>query len=321
MLRGTVGLALGSGGARGFAHIGVLRGLLAAGIEPDVISGASAGAAVGAVYAAGALDDFEKWSRELDRRGVMSLLDVSLRGGALRGRRWMEEIGRFLPEGPMEESLGKRFGVVATDLETGREVWLREGPLLPALHASAAVPGVVSPVRIGERWLIDGGVVDPVPVALCRALGADTVIAVDLNAALLARRFRGEAARPAPPEVPAETTPGSDASAETTEASEASRTLQNAWAELRLRLVGPSEPRPAPGPPAPGLYDVLNNTLEIMQVRITRSRMAGDPPELLITPRLPDFTFLDFDRAAEAIEEGRLATQRTLAALARGEEA
>lgn len=300
MLRGTVGIALGSGGARGFAHVGVLRGLLAAGIEPRVVAGTSAGAAVGAVYAAGRLDDFEEWARGLDRRQIMGLLDVSLRGGALRGRRLMEQIARFLPEGPMETSLGGRFAAVATDLESGREVWLREGPLFEAIHASAAVPGVVSPVRVGKRWLIDGGIVDPVPVSLCRALGADTVIAVDLNAALLTRRFRGEQPLPEPP--PEDEDDGPIGS------------LQNAWAELRHRLVGPADP-PA-GPPSPGLYDVLNNTLEIMEVRITRSRMAGDPPELLVTPLLPDFTFLDFHRASEAIEEGRRAVQRMLAALA-----
>lgn len=301
-LPGRLGLALGSGAARGFAHVGVLRGLAAAGIVPEVVCGASAGAVVGAVHAAGRLDDFEGWARGLDRRQVLGLLDVSLAGGALRGRRMVDQIGTFLADYPRIESLPRPFAAVATDLENGREVWLQRGALLDAIHASCALPGVVSPVRVDGRWLVDGGIVNPVPVALCRALGADSVIAVDLNAALLTRRFRGESEQR---EAPA------DASAD--EATGSPRAFQNVWSELRRRFVG-SQPAKS-GPPSPGLYDVLNNTLEIMQVRITRSRMAGDPPELLITPRLPHFALLDLYRANEANEEGRRAAERALATL------
>lgn len=307
MLRGRIGIALGSGGARGFAHVGVLRGLLEAGIEPEIVCGVSAGAVVGAAYACDRLDAFERWSRELDRRQVMGLLDVSFRGGAVRGRRMIEQIGSLLPEGARIDALQRPYGAVATDLESGREIWLRDVSLLDAIHASCAVPGVVSPVRIDGRWLVDGGLVNPVPVTPCRALGADTVIAVDLNTSLLARRFRGEAERPpAPPRDPSphagESSPGA---------------FQQIWSELRQRFVG-SEPAP-PGAPSPGLYDVLNNALEIMQVRITRSRLAGDPPDLLVTPRLPDFALLDLHRADDAIAEGRRAVTRALSALRAGD--
>jgi NTE family protein len=309
LLPGTIGVALGSGAARGFAHVGVLRGLAAAGIVPDVVAGVSAGAVVGAVHAAGRLDDFERWARGLDRRKVLALLDVSLSGGALRGRRMIDQIGTFLPDGATIEGLPHPFAAIATDLESGREVWLQRGPLLDAIHASCALPGVVAPVRIDGRWMVDGGVVNPVPVALCRALGADSVIAVDLNAALLTRRFRGESDRPAPsPEAAPEANGGSGSP----------WAFQNAWSELRRRFAGSESDE---GPPSPGLYDVLNNTLEIMQVRITRSRMAGDPPELLVTPRLPDFALLDLYRAGEAIDEGERAAElavKTLA-LARGD--
>ncbi|MBW2317066.1 MAG: patatin-like phospholipase family protein [Deltaproteobacteria bacterium] len=147
MLRGRIGIALGSGGARGFAHVGVLKGLAAAGITPDVICGASAGALVGAVHAAGRLDEFEDWARKLDRRTMLGLLDVSFSGGALRGRRVIEQVASFLPEGNIETALPRPFGAVATDLESGREIWLRRGPLVDALHASSAIPGVVS-----TRW-------------------------------------------------------------------------------------------------------------------------------------------------------------------------
>lgn len=300
MLRGRIGVALGSGGARGFAHVGVLKGLASAGITPEVICGASAGALVGAVHAAGHLDDLEAWGRQLDRRQVFALLDVSFSGGAVHGHRMIDRFATFLPEGGFD-ALPLPFAAVATDLESGREIWLRDGSLLEALHASSAIPGVVSPVRTGGRWLIDGGVVNPVPIALCRALGADSVIAVDLNAALLSRRFRGEPSAPKPAPATDDASP---------------RAFQHLWSELRHRFAGSEAPS---GPPSPGLYDVLSNALEIMQVRITRSRMAGDPPELLVTPRLPDFALLDLTRADEAIAEGRRAVERALAPLGAGD--
>jgi NTE family protein len=318
LLRGRIGIAFGSGAARGFAHVGVLRELAAAGIHPEVICGASAGALVGAVHAAGRLDEFEDWARKLDRRGVLSLLDVSFSGGALRGRRMIEQIASFLPKGDVE-ALPLPFAAVATDLETGREMWLRHGPIVDVLHATCAIPGVVSPVNFRGRWLIDGGVVNPVPISLCRALGADSVIAVNLNTALLTRRFRGE---PPAPKTPAggRSAPAADRAVPVADraapvADRAAIALGGLWSELRHRFVGSETP---PGPPSPGLYDVLHNALEIMQVRITRSRMAGDPPELLVTPRLPDFALFDLQRAPEAIEEGRRAAARALATLTEG---
>ena len=287
---GRIGVALGSGAARGWAHLGALRALLAAGIVPDVVCGASAGAIVGAVFCADALDPFEKWGRQLDRREVVGLLDWSLRGGVVRAERAIEQVAAFLPE--RIEDLPRRFAAVATDLESGREIWLQEGPLLPALRASSAMPGFVAPVERDGRWLVDGGVVDPVPVSLCRALGADHVIGIDLNTTMLRRRFKGNAVdAPDRPE-------GGDG---------ASSALQGLVDDLRRRFGTREEPD------APGLVDVVSNVIDIMQVRITRSRMAGDPPELLITPRLGDFGLLDFDRAPEAIAEGRRATEWALA--------
>jgi NTE family protein len=297
MLRGRIGIALGSGGARGFAHIGVLRALEEAGIRPEVVAGTSAGAVIGAAYAAGRLDEMEKWARSLDRRAVMALLDVSFRGGALRGRRVTEQVASFLPEGDLAEVLERPYVAVATDLESGREVWIRDGSLADAIHASSAVPGVISPVLRDGRWLVDGGVVNPVPIAPCRALGAESIIAVDLNATLLKRRFRGES-EPEPEHA----------------GSASAGAVGQLWAELRHRFAGAGEPH-RHGVPSPGLYDVLGNTLEIMQLRIARSRMAGDPPELLVTPRLPDFALLELYRAAEAIDEGWRAARRALAVL------
>jgi NTE family protein len=313
---GRIGLALGSGAARGWAHVGVLRGLHAAGIEPEVVVGSSSGALVGAVYAAGRLDAFEAWGRSLDWRQVVGYFDFSFRGGVIKARRLLDEIASLLPSGGIE-TLPRAFACVATDLGSGREVWLRRGPLLEALRASLAVPGLIAPVKIEGCWLVDGGVANPVPVSLCRALGADTVIAVDLNTTLLGRRLRGrpapaeaaaapvEASEPEPPEDPHD-----EVAAEVSAPSPLRSAIEGFVADLRRRMNS--------GPPAekeaqPSIYEVLAQSLNIMQVRITRTRMAGDPPEILVTPRLADFGLLDFDRAPEAIAEGERAVARALA--------
>ena len=181
-----IGLALGSGAARGWSHIGVIRALHDARITPEIVCGSSAGAVVGAFYAAGELDAFERWVRDLGRRQIMGYMDPTLRGGLIKARKVFEALAEHLPDRPIE-SLPIPFAAVATDLSNGHEVWLREGSLLDALRASVAVPGLVKPEYLDGRWLVDGGLVNPVPVSLCRAMGAGSVIAVDLNTTLLAR--------------------------------------------------------------------------------------------------------------------------------------
>ena len=180
--RPVVGLALGGGAARGFAHIGILRALLARGIVPDVVVGTSIGAAVGGAYVTGHLDAFEEWARGLQPRSVLSYLDIQLNGSGLIGG------GRLAAE--LEQSIGRRlieelpmkFAAIATEVATGHEIWLTHGRLVEAIRASYALPGIFSPVMIGDRWLVDGALVNPVPVSAARALGAEIVIAVNLNA-------------------------------------------------------------------------------------------------------------------------------------------
>ena len=329
-----VGLALGSGAARGWSHIGVIRALVEAGIEPQVVCGASAGAVVGAFYAADEFDAFERWVRELDRRQLMALIDPTLRGGLLKARKVFDALAQHLPDRAIE-SLPRPFAAVATDLSTGHEIWLREGSLLAALRASVAMPGLVAPEYLQSSWLVDGGLVNPVPVSLCRAMGAASVIAVDLNTTLLNRRFNvvsGEAPSPVTEETPLEEseifeeepTDGEKEDEENSAASEpkllssptAARlfsSFQTVAADL-LDQFGFDEGAAPSGPPAPSIYEVISNSINIMQTRIGRSRMAGDPPELLITPRLQDFGLLDFDRADEAILAGRRAVAHALAA-------
>lgn len=278
----------------------MIRALEEAGVAPDVVCGASIGAVVGAAYAAGELDAFERWVRGLDWRTVVGYFDPALRGGLIKARRIFDLIGVTLPDRAIE-SLPRTFAAVATDLASGEERWLRRGPLLDSLRASVALPGLVAPVWLDDRWLVDGGLVNPVPVSLCRALGAEMVIAVDLNTTLLGRRLRRES-----PAEPTAAFPHDEAPAKGFQAA-----LQDFMTELRKRI---GSERVTDEIPAPSMYDVVTNSINIMQVRITRSRMAGDPPDLLVTPQLADHSLLDFDRAAEAIDEGRAATLRALAA-------
>jgi NTE family protein len=179
--RARLGLALGSGSARGWAHIGVIRALEERGLRPDVLVGASVGALVAASHAGGRLDALEKWVRALTQREVWRLVDPHLRGGGvMTGNRLMDAIAASVGD-PLIEELELGFAAVATDLNTGEEVWIREGPVMAAVRASSGVPGLFTPSWYLDRWLIDGGVVNPLPVSVCRALGADLVIAVDLS--------------------------------------------------------------------------------------------------------------------------------------------
>lgn len=301
-----IGLALGGGSARGWAHIGVIQALRAQGIEPSVVAGTSIGALVGAAFACGHLDGLEHWVRSLTRREVLRYLDFTLEGGGLiAGTRLIDFFRDHMPVRAFEE-LDLPFACVATELNTGREVWLQEGDLLDAVHASFALPGLFTPVMHHGVLLVDGGLVNPVPVSVCRALGAQIVIAVNLNGDILerfTRRTDSEAKRkrrktPAPPNSGL----GGALSQWT---ARAGALLSQLWEE------GDAPERPL----VPGLFDVMAGAINIMQVRITRSRMAGDPPDIVLTPRLSEIDLMEFHRAEEAIAEGRAAVARMSPAL------
>ena len=293
----VIGLALGSGSARGWAHIGVIRALQQAGIKPDLVCGASIGAVVGAAYALGELDRFEQWARGLTGRTVFSFMDFKLAGGMLKGERVIEFFRSRFSDRPIE-ALDIPFAAVATGLHSGSEVWLRTGSTADAVRASMALPGLFTPAQREGRLLVDGGLVNPVPVSLARAMGADIVIAVDLNADILGRHLRKPGANGAA-KLPAE------APADDEEAAGWLDRLQDGFASLL----------PTPDParvPTPSLLEVVLASVNIMQVRITRSRMAGDPPEVVIAPQLAHLGLMDFYRAEEAIAEGQRAAEKTL---------
>ena len=287
-----IGLVLGSGAARGWAHIGVIRALEKAGIRPDIVSGTSVGALVGAAYAAGNLARFEDWALRMRARDVISFFDVRLSGGLLNGTRLMSFIASLMDDTPIEE-LSMPFGAVATTLHTGAEVWLRSGSAYEAVRASLAMPGLFPPVQRDETMLVDGALVNPVPVSLARAMGADVVIAVDLSSNLLGRHLIVEADLAGADVLPSE---GTD------------------WlARLRgnLSALWPS----SHGPRRPSVLNVVAASLDIMLVRITRSRMAGEPPDIVVAPRLGHLGLFDFHRAEEAIKEGERAMTVALESL------
>src|SRR5574337_94823 len=286
--RVRVGLALGSGSARGWAHLGVLRALAREGIQPDIICGCSIGALVGAVTAGGDLVKLVDWAESLKWRDVVALLDVSFKGGLIKGSKLLELFGSYFQERSIEE-LALPFSCVATELETGREVWLREGSVTQAVRASMAIPGLMTPVLREGRLLADGGLVNPVPVSLCRAMGADVVVAVDLGSDVMGRTLRRE--------MPAEE--GSDR-----------------WHRRLLGRLGLANGASDPTEQAsPSVLSVMVSAITIMQVRIARSRLAGEPADVLLAPRVGQIGPLDYHRATEAIVEGEAEVRRMLPVL------
>ena len=289
-----IGLALGSGSARGWSHIGVINALERAGIVPDIVCGTSIGALVGAAYAAGEHARLEPWVRSLKWQSVVGLLDWKLGGGLMAGGK-LTNFFRSQYEDPGIEQLPKAFGCVATDLGSGREVWLREGSVIDAVRASIALPGVFTPARSDGRLLVDGGLVNPVPVSLCRAMGADIVIAVDLNWELVTRRR---------PRAKLQATPDEEAD----EVQQATALTHSGRLEALMTRIWPFNGAQKNND-IPSMLGVMSASLNIMQVRITQSRLAGEPADAMIRPRLTDIAAMDFHRGALAIDEGERATE------------
>jgi NTE family protein len=286
--RPKIGFALGAGSARGWAHIGVLRALTEAGIAPDLIAGCSVGAFVGAAFAAGRLDQVEAWALGIDRRRMFRLADFGLRGGLIKGERINEVFREQFVESEFTD-LPIPLAAVATDLHSGQEIWLREGKVSDAVAASIAVPGLFRPVLHQDRYLVDGSVVNPIPVSLCRAMGADIVLAVDLGSDLVGRYVRDN-----------ERTPNGTGGF-----------MSRVLPRYNPRSERQAEPELAP----PSLIESLMGSINIMQLRIARSRLAGEPPDVLLTPRLGHLGLLDYHRAEIAIAEGRDEVTRMLPAI------
>jgi NTE family protein len=291
--RPAIGLALGGGVARGWAHIGAVKRLEELGVKPDIIAGTSVGALVGGFWLAGHLPVLEEWARALTKTRMLSYFDVMLNGsGLLGGRRLEKAIERYLPSTDIQD-LPQKFVAVTAELATGHEIWLMEGDLGEAIQAAYALPGVFPPRAINGRWLIDGALVNPLPVSACRALGARIVIGVGLHAdafgqgvKLRKERFGGL----------------EDDGGESLEAA----VKGNITEKLMLRRLFHATNN------APGLGSVMLASFNILMDRITRSRLAGDPPDVLMLPHVGQIPLLDFDRADELIKLGRQAVDRHL---------
>jgi len=291
MRKPKIGVALGGGAARGWAHIGVLKALAKAGLEPDIVAGASIGAVVGGCYAADELEALEDFARSLTRRRIFSFLDFNFTGsGLISGQRLGTRLERHLQHIIIEE-MPREFVAVATEFGSGHEIWLNRGPLVDAMRASYAIPGVFKPVKTGERWLFDGALVNPIPVSVCRALGARVVIAVNLNWDAFGRGA---------------VIPNLEAAEEIT--IEPSEPAKGSGGAVRQLLNRES---------APGISSVMVDALNIIQDRIARSRLAGDPPDVIIAPRLGSIGLFDFHLAGEAIELGERAVEKELDDLGR----
>ena len=295
--RPTIGLALGGGAARGFAHIGVIRTLAAKGIRPDVICGTSIGAVVGGALATDRLDVLEAWARSLSKRRVLGYLDVSLGGsGLITGARLAARLDEALGDIAIED-LPVRFAAIATEIGTGHEIWLTRGRLSDALRASYTLPGIFAPTRVGGRWLVDGALVNPVPVAAARALGARLVVAVNLNAELFGRGTT----------ISSHGSDESDALRKALGERRGLRRMLGSEREMKRQVLG--------SPGSPGLLTVMSEAFNIMQDRITRARLAGDPPDVLIQPHLGRVGLFDFHRADETIALGAEAAERAIGPL------
>ncbi|PKH26865.1 patatin family protein [Enterobacterales bacterium CwR94] len=283
-----IGLALGAGAAKGWAHIGVIKALERAGIKADVVAGSSVGALVGGAWATHRLGVMEKWVRSFSYWDVLRLMDLSWRrGGLLRGERVFNHVRSIITETDIQ-ACQHRFGAVTTNLSTGRELWLTEGDLHMAIRASCSMPGLLPAIRHNGYWLVDGAVVNPVPVSLTRALGADIVIAVDLqhDAHLMQQDMLSVTPQEALPE------PATD------------------WrGRIKQRLTQLAPKREYV---TPGAMQIMSTSIQVLENRLKRHRMAGDPPDVLIQPYCPQISTLDFHRADEAIAAGKLAVEKKM---------
>lgn len=291
-----IGLALGSGAARGWAHIGVINALEQAGIKPDIVAGTSIGALVGAAYLNDKLPDLQQRLLKLTKLETARFFKIAFPFNGLVNK---DKLHQFLTlyvadENTFIESLPARYASVATHLHTGQEIWNNEGKLLEAVWSSISLPGLFPAIKHHHRWLIDGGLVNPVPVSVCRALGADIVIAVNLNGDILGKHLHQN------PPVPKH--------------DQSSSLLGNRFGEFITNYTGNlfSEDKPAKED-VPDMFAAIAASVNITQDRITRSRMAGDPPDILLQPRLSHIGLLEFYRAGEAIKAGQQSLEKHLA--------
>ena len=296
----SVGIALGSGAAKGWAHIGVLNGLAAMGIKPDKVAGCSVGALVGAAYAHDHLPELEKWVRGFSSWDVLGLMDIRWRKGGLIGGDKVFDVLHARIGDVNIENLNRPFAAVATDLYSGQEIWFTEGDLRQAVRASCSMPGILAPVRQGDRWLVDGAVVNPVPVSVSRAMGVDVVIAVDLygyhsgRIQVLPVNMTSQRTVQAEMDMPARQETG----------------FMDLFARGRDYVSNLTDKFSLGTKSNPGMIAVMSQSMCILEQRHKRARLMGDPPDICIVPEVGNIGTMEFHRADEAIAAGEAAVEK-----------
>jgi len=286
-----LGLALGSGSARGWAHIGVIQCLQEANIHIDIVCGTSVGALVGGALAGNFMAGLEKMVRSLTWTDIIGFMDLLFpRSGFIEGDKIINHFRNNFSDANIED-LAIPFAAVSTDIMTGREIWLKDGSLMDAVRASISMPGIFTPCKYKDHWLVDGGLVNPVPVSLCRAMGADVVIAVNLNSELIG--------------LPRYINRGKQKNRNSKAGKKETGKFAGFFSKNFLPKGKGVEQKALEDEHS--IFNVIAASLNIMQDRMTKQRLAGDPPDMLISPRLSQIGLLEFNRAAEAIEEGRQA--------------
>lgn len=305
--RKTVGLVLGSGASRGWAHIGVIEALEEANIPIDFIAGCSVGAYIGALYASGSMGSLKEFLLRMDGKKIFSYFDVVFpRSGLLNGTKRVQELFSMHTDAQTFEELKIPLVMVATDLEQGKKVMLKSGNLIRALRATMSYPGLFAPVRVRDRWLVDGGLVDPVPVGMARAMGARVVIAVDLNSRIVSRSKQLQL----PTSDKKQSSRPPDAGFGNR--NELVKKMADYYESVEKKLKYKTTELLHRELPTPDIIETVITSIGIMQERITRINLAVDQPDILIQPRLGELKMMNFDKVTHSIEEGYIGVQEKL---------
>lgn len=295
----NIGLALGSGSSRGWSHIGIISALADLGIVPDIVCGTSIGALVGASYISNNIEKLEDWTCSLTKLKMARFFEINTSlNGFVNTERFHDFLNEYVASDELLiEDFTKHYAAVSTDLETGREVWLTKGPVIEAVWSSISIPGLFPAIKNNNKWLVDGGLVNPIPISVCRALGADIVIAVNLNGDIVGKRFNKPKNI-----IKADIKP--DTGTGTGVVGKISDLVREYTGSVFTMTKDDDQP--------PSLFEAIAGSVNITQDRITRSRMAGDPPDILLSPKISDIGLLEFYRASEAISEGKKCVERMI---------
>ena len=289
-----IGLALGSGAARGWAHIGVIKALEKENIPIHFISGSSVGSYVGAVYSGGGFESLKEFALSMDRKKVLSYIDVVFpRSGLINGKNAKILYSMHTKIMGFDE-LPIPVKMVATDMDTGEKLILDKGNIPEAIRASCSIPGIFTPVKMGNRWVIDGGLIDPVPVSVVKSMGADFVIAVDLNSGVINRQKKKKK----------EKNINSDTQRKAVARNEIVNQLFSKYDQAGKLMKNKLNSWFNQSESSPHIINIIGSAIGIMQAQITKNNLEIDRPDVLIQPQLAGVKMFDYDQAEKSINEG-----------------